>query len=85
MDSLFPGSGAQGWHGVFAPAGTPREVIVQLSDAINAAVTAPDMATRLRELGLEPSALGADPFATLVRRDYERWGKLIRENNIKAD
>jgi tripartite-type tricarboxylate transporter receptor subunit TctC len=85
MDSLFPGSGAQGWHGVFAPAGTPREVIVQLSEAINAAVTSPDMASRLRELGLEPSALGADPFATLVRRDYERWGKLIRENNIKAD
>lgn len=39
MDSLFPGSGAQGWHGVFAPSGTPREVIAQLSEAINAAVT----------------------------------------------
>lgn len=85
MDSLFPGSGVQGWHGVFAPAGIPKEVLAQLSDAINAAVGTPEMSARLRELGLEPSALGADRFAAVVRRDYDRWGRLIRENNIKAD
>ena len=34
---------------------------------------------------LEPSGLGPEPFAAVVRRDHERWGRLIRENNIKAD
>ena len=85
MDSLFPGSSIQGWHGVFAPAAMPREIVVQLADAISAALKSPDIAGRLQELGLEPSGLGPEPFAAVVRRDHERWGRLIRENNIKAD
>jgi tripartite-type tricarboxylate transporter receptor subunit TctC len=40
---------------------------------------------KLRELGLEPSGMGPERFAEVVRRDHERWGKLIRDNNIKAD
>ena len=85
MDGLFPGSSIQGWHGVFAPAATPREIIAQLADAIAVVLKLPEVAGRLQELGLEPSGIGPEPFATVVRRDYERWGRLIRENNIKAD
>lgn len=85
MDSLFPGSSIQGWHGVFAPAATPREIIAQLADAIAAVLKLPEVAGRLKELGLEPSGMRPEPFATVVRRDYERWGRLIRDNNIKAD
>jgi tripartite-type tricarboxylate transporter receptor subunit TctC len=85
MDSLFPGSGIQGWHAVFAPAATPKEVVAVLTDAIRKAVNSPDMAAKLRELGLEPSGMGPDRFTDVVRRDLERWGKLIRDNGIKAD
>jgi len=36
-------------------------------------------------MGLEPSGLSSERFTDIVRRDYERWGKLIRDNQIKAD
>jgi hypothetical protein len=85
MDSLFPGSGIQGWHGVFAPSAAPKEVVAVLNDAIRKAVNSPEMAAKLRELGLEPSGMGSERFAEVVRRDMERWGKLIRDNGIKAD
>jgi len=85
MDSLFPGSSIGGWHGIFAPAATPKEVLATLAEAIRKAVNSPEMATKLRELGLEPSGLAPERFADVVRRDHERWGKLIRDNNIKAD
>lgn len=85
LDSLYPGSGIQGWHGVFAPAATPKEVVHILSEAIRKAVTSPEMASKLRDLGLEPSGMGSERFTDVVRRDHERWGKVIRDNNIKAD
>lgn len=85
MDSLFPGSSIQGWHGIFAPAGTPREVVNLLAEAIRKAVGSPEVSSKLRELGLEPSDLGPERFAEVVKRDHARWAKVIRENNIKAD
>lgn len=85
LDSLYPGSGIQGWHGVFAPAATPKEVVQILSEAIRKAVNSPEMANKLRELGLEPSGMGFERFTEVVKRDHERWGKVIRDNNIKAD
>ena len=85
MDSLFPGSGIQGWHGIFAPAGTPKDVVNLLAEAIRKAVGSAETSAKLRELGLEPADLGPDRFAEVVKRDHGRWGKVIRENNIKAD
>lgn len=85
LDSLYPGSGIQGWHGVFVPAGTPKEIVQILAEAIRKAVNSPEMGAKLRDLGLEPSGMGPERFTEVVRRDYERWGKVIRDNNIKAD
>jgi tripartite-type tricarboxylate transporter receptor subunit TctC len=85
MDSLFPGTSTQGWHAVFAPAATPKEVLAVLIDAIRKAVNSPEMAPKLRELGFEPSSMGPERFSDVVRRDMERWAKLIRDNGIKAD
>ena len=85
MESLYPGSSIQGWHGIFAPAATPKEVVALLADAIKKAVNGHEMGSKLKELGLEPSGMGPDAFYETVKRDQERWGKVIRENNIKAD
>jgi tripartite-type tricarboxylate transporter receptor subunit TctC len=85
MDSLFPGSGIQGWHGIFAPAGTPKEVVNLLAEAIRKVIGSAETSARLRELGLEPSDLGPERFTEVVKRDHARWGKVIRDNNIKAD
>jgi len=85
MESLYPGSSIQGWHGIFAPAGTPKETVNLLAEAIRKAVNSPELSAKFKEMGLEPSGLSSERFTEIVRRDYERWGKLIRDNQIKAD
>ena len=85
MDSVYPGSSIDGWHGVFAPAATPKDVVDKLAENIRKAVLSPPMAGRLRELGFEPTGMGSERFNELVRRDSARWAKIIRDNNIRAE
>ena len=85
MDSVYPGSSIDGWHGVFAAAATPKDVVDKLAENIRKAVLSPPMAGRLRELGFEPTGMGSERFNELVRRDSARWAKIIRDNNIRAE
>ncbi len=85
MGALYPQLAIDGWHGVFASAGTPKPILDQLSSAIRAAVLSPELSTRFREMGFESSGLETGPFTEIMRRDYERWGQVIRNNNIRAD
>ena len=85
MDSLYPGSSIAGWHGVFAAAATPKDVVEKTAEDIRKAVLSPELAGRLRELGFEPTGMGPERFNELIRRDSERWGKIIRDNKIRAE
>jgi tripartite-type tricarboxylate transporter receptor subunit TctC len=85
FESIFPGVGIDAWHGIFAPAATPVPVIRQLAADIRQAVLSQEMSARLRELGFQPTGLAYPRFNQIVARDLERWGKVIRDNNIKAD
>ena len=85
MDSLYPGSSIAGWHGVFAAAATPKDVVDKIAENIRKAVLSPQMAGRLRELGFEPTGMDSERFNELVRRDSARWAKIIRDNNIRAE
>ena len=85
FDSLFPGLGIPGWHGIFAAGGTPRPVLEKLAGDIRRVLRMPAVANRFRELGVEPSGVSGDAFNEIVRRDYARWGEIIRRNNLRAD
>ena len=85
FDSLFPGLGIPGWHGIFAPGGTPKPVLDKLAADIRFALQLPAVTNRFRELGVEPSGVSGDEFNEIVRRDYARWGEIIRRNNLRAD
>jgi tripartite-type tricarboxylate transporter receptor subunit TctC len=85
FDSVFPGTGIDAWHGIFAPAATPRPVIDKLAEDIRKAVLSPQVSSRLRELGFQPTGTPYPRFNEIVARDLERWGKVIRDNKIKAD
>jgi tripartite-type tricarboxylate transporter receptor subunit TctC len=86
MEDMIPGIGTDaGWNGIFAPAGTPREIVNKIASDVRAAVNSPDLSARIREMDSRPSGLGPEQFGELVRSDYERWGRLIRANNIRAD
>jgi tripartite-type tricarboxylate transporter receptor subunit TctC len=85
FDSLFPGLGIPGWHGIFANGGTPRPVLEKLASDIRRVLQMPVVSNRFRELGVEPSGVSGDAFNEIVRRDYARWGEIIRRNNLRAD
>jgi tripartite-type tricarboxylate transporter receptor subunit TctC len=85
FDSVFPGVGIEAWHGVFAPAATPKPLLEQLAADVRQAVLSPEVSARLRELGFQPTGLPYPRFQEVVAQDLERWGKVIRDNGIRAD
>lgn len=82
---VYPGFSIDGWHGIFAPAATPKAIVDQIAADVRAVVSSPDLSSRFREMGFESVSVPSERFGEMVRRDYEVWGKLIRENNIRAD
>ena len=85
FESIFPGVGIDAWHGIFAPSATPAPLLDQIAAEVRKAVLSAEIAGRLRELGFQPTGLPYGRFQQIVARDLERWGKVIRDNNIKAD
>jgi tripartite-type tricarboxylate transporter receptor subunit TctC len=85
FDTLFPGVGIPTWHGIFATGGTPAPVLAKIGADIQAALRTPAVGHRFRQLGTEPSGVSGDAFNAIIRRDSERWGEVIRKNNLRAD
>jgi tripartite-type tricarboxylate transporter receptor subunit TctC len=77
-----PGYESLSWSGLAVPAGTPREIVARLNREGAAILAAPDMKQKLAEQGAD--AIGGPPeaFATHVRAEREKWGRLVRERNI---
>ena len=85
FDSLFPGLGIPGWHGIFTTGGTPKPVLDKLAADVRSVLQIPVVANRFRELGVEPSGISGEDFNAIVRRDYARWGEIISRNKLRAD
>ena len=81
----MPGYDASGWFGICAPAATPAAIVDKLNTAINAIVAEPDTRTRLVDLGVRPLSMTAAQFGKLIADDTEKWAKVIRSANIKAE
>jgi tripartite-type tricarboxylate transporter receptor subunit TctC len=80
-----PGYEASNWFGVGAPKATPAEIVEKLNREINAGLADAKMKARLAELGGDALALSPADFGKLIAEDTEKWGKVIRAANIKAD
>lgn len=76
---------AGSWFGMAAPPNTPWEIINRLSAEIKLAVAKPEIADKLRTLGTDPEYMSAAEFAARASGDFEQWGKVLRDNNIKPD
>jgi tripartite-type tricarboxylate transporter receptor subunit TctC len=73
------------WAGIIAPAKTPKQAISQLADWFTAAMQVPEVKAKLVLQGLYPAlSCGAD-FGALIRKQYDEYGRVFRELNIKAD
>jgi tripartite-type tricarboxylate transporter receptor subunit TctC len=72
------------WFGVLAPANTPKDTVSQFTGWFTAALQVPEVKAKFAVLGLLPvGTCGAD-FGAYLRKEYEEYGRLIRELNIKG-
>jgi tripartite-type tricarboxylate transporter receptor subunit TctC len=80
-----PGYEAMGWNGVFAPAKTPRAIVNKLNADIVRVLNMPDVRERLAAMGSTPVGGSPEQFADYVKREIERWGRVIRDSGIKIN
>jgi len=73
------------WLGVFAPVGTPPAITELLNSEIGKALADPAVRKNFLDSGQEPIGGTADQFASLVREDYVKFGRLVKDLNIKAE
>jgi tripartite-type tricarboxylate transporter receptor subunit TctC len=84
-ESGFAGFESSTIYGLLAPAGTPRPVVKRLHDELVKIIMAPESVTRLAGVGAIPVANTPEQFAESNRKEVAKWGRIIRENGIKAD
>jgi tripartite-type tricarboxylate transporter receptor subunit TctC len=85
QEAGLPGYLAGSWYGILAPYGTPAAVIARVNAGVNTALGDADLQKHLAVQGMEPAAMTPEQFAEMLRGDYDKWGRLIREANIKVE
>jgi tripartite-type tricarboxylate transporter receptor subunit TctC len=71
------------WYGVFVTTGTPPDVIIKLQTELAKVIKLPDVQAKLKGLGGEPGNISPEEFSKINRQDFEKFGKLIKQANIK--
>ena len=85
VGETLPGYELGVWYGVFGPSGMPKELVAKLNTEINKALSNPDIRARMDAIGVEIVRGTPQEFATVLRRDADRYDKIIRELGIKND
>jgi len=86
IGEFYPGYEVVIWLGLFTAAGTPKPVIAKLHDEVNKALADRDVDGRLAKAGgMQANPLTPDQFAQMIRRDYEKYGKLVKDIGIKVE
>jgi len=80
-----PGYEATTWSGVVAPAGLPKAILARVNREINQAIAAPAVRDRLAAIGANPTPLTPEEFAELLRKDYQKWGDVVRRAGATID
>jgi tripartite-type tricarboxylate transporter receptor subunit TctC len=80
-----PGYEATSWFGLFAPAGTPREIVDRMAREMARFARRPEVAERIHALGAEPITNTPEEFAVMVRAEIEKWGAVVRASGARAD
>ena len=85
IEAGLPGFDMTTWYAVYVTAGSPPDVVARLQAELARAIALPDVQAKLRGLGGEPGTLSVEQFARFNVQEYERFGRLIRDANIKPD
>jgi tripartite-type tricarboxylate transporter receptor subunit TctC len=81
----IPALDINNWFGLVGPAGLPDDIKASLAKLFLDAMADPKNAEPLAKQGLEPLSQGPDAFAALIKKDRERWARVVKQGNIRAD
>jgi tripartite-type tricarboxylate transporter receptor subunit TctC len=78
-----PGYTSGGWFGIIAPAGVAPENVITLNKAVNWALQQPDVRERMKRLGLDTHTESPEFFTQLMNKDFDNWGKVVKDMGFK--
>jgi tripartite-type tricarboxylate transporter receptor subunit TctC len=81
----YPGYEADGWHALFAPAGTPEEIVTRLNAEVVKIMASAQIKAKLAELGLETVGSSIPDFRRHHQAEFVKWGKIAKDNNIRFE
>jgi tripartite-type tricarboxylate transporter receptor subunit TctC len=84
-ESGIPGYDYSSWIALFAPKGTPADIVERLRAEATRVMAMPDLPERLAKSGLEIWDTPPERLVATIREDFARWEKVVREANIKVD
>ena len=85
IESGLSGFEVVGFYGFLAPAGTPKEAVAKLSDALKQVLNTPDVRNRMVTQGADPAFLGSDDFAQFLKAETPRWVAAVKASGAKLD
>lgn len=85
VSDTLPGFVTHEWNGVFVPAGTPKDIVDRLNSALNAALDNKSVSERLAQLSVQTRKNTPAEFAAFVSAEISKWGKIVRDGNIKSE
>jgi tripartite-type tricarboxylate transporter receptor subunit TctC len=77
-----PGYAVDTWYGLFAPAGTPNEIIARLNQETVRVLAQPEAKEKMLSMGLDPVGDSSEHFAAYVRSEIDKWAKVVRSADI---
>jgi tripartite-type tricarboxylate transporter receptor subunit TctC len=85
VNELVPGYAAASWYAMWAPAGTPKEIVAKLNQSLARILKKPEVQERLRADGMEVAHNTPEEFSRFIARDIAKWTKVVKAANIKVD
>jgi tripartite-type tricarboxylate transporter receptor subunit TctC len=85
IGETVPGFGADPWYGLFAPAGTPHSIVMQLHRAVVAAVNSNDVRDKLARQGAEPLVNDPQQFDAMLKAEIPKWAKIVKDSGATID
>jgi tripartite-type tricarboxylate transporter receptor subunit TctC len=84
-ESGLPGFEVSSWYGLLAPAKTPKHIVDRLQREVAAVLATPEIRERYLKGGFEPSGNKPEEFAQQIKADLARWGKVVKDQNLRID
>jgi len=86
LSETFPGFDYAGWNGLFAPAGTPADIVLRVNRDLDALMRQPEVVQRLQALGSQAEPRMSVPeFEAFMRTERERWARLVKQLDIQPE